>query len=296
MRWRPARRDDCAALAAVSRRSVRGRAPLSEPELFDQLFDAARGHGAHTHVLTDEEDRPRAALGWVSAGEQLFLSPLIAEEQRDAAALLERGRAAALAAGAAWIRGSAGAGEAAQRALAAAGYQRRFDFVDLASSVAALRSGPAAAAAPPASFSAMPLLAADREALLELHNRSFAGVPSSPPLSREDLDELCASPRLVAAASHVLVDEHGAQAAFLLCLTGPSAEVAVVEAVGVASRFRRRGLAARAIHLAAAALPAAGFTELRALIASTNTASLQLHQALGFGEKHRRQVWQLSLR
>ena len=74
---------------------------------------------------------------------------------------------------------------------------------------------------------------------------------------------------------------------------GPFAEV---DAVGVAPGHRGVGLGACMLAHALNVTANEGISELRALIASTNAASLALHRAAGFEELvvMRRGVWQLG--
>jgi len=70
---------------------------------------------------------------------------------------------------------------------------------------------------------------------------------------------------------------------------------AVIDAVAVMAGQRRSGLGAIMVEHALSAAADAGIPELRALIASNNTASLALHHAAGFVEVWRRDVWQREL-
>jgi L-amino acid N-acyltransferase YncA len=62
--------------------------------------------------------------------------------------------------------------------------------------------------------------------------------------------------------------------------------------IAVRDRWQRRGLADVMLRHMLAVASTAGVPEARALIASSNQASLRLHQRAGFSERARRAVWQ----
>ena len=79
-------------------------------------------------------------------------------------------------------------------------------------------------------------------------------------------------------ASFILVDQTGEYQAFLM-INGAS-----VDSVGVRNVWRGKELAGKLYSLASRELASQGKTEMRAMVASINTASMRLHQKLGFTE------------
>ena len=68
-----------------------------------------------------------------------------------------------------------------------------------------------------------------------------------------------------------------------------------VDEVGVDASLRGRGVAPALYHRAGEAMARSGVPRLRAMLASTNTATLRLHAKLGFQESARRTVFALDL-
>jgi ribosomal protein S18 acetylase RimI-like enzyme len=312
MSWsfRRVRREDAVRLSEIARATVTTAPLWTAAQFEEQLFNVAHGDGEQSWVCCDgdpgRQDRVLGVVGWVRGGESFFASPLCAERVEVAQALLDRVPAEARGSGARWIRCGGGRGSVTVTALASRGYAHQFDFVDLA-----LRLEPGESAAPaepraasgswsaglPAGFVAGPALAAEREPLRLLYNRAFEGAPNSLPLSPEMFAEELGSPRFFAPASFAVTAPSGDYAAFVFCVLDQddAGRYAIIEAVGVDAPCRRRGLAAVLERAAIAACRAAAIPEVRALVATSNVASFELHRALGFTEKHRRQIWQLDL-
>lgn len=264
--------------------------PLSPAGLASDLSDAARGHGAHVRVAVDA-GVVAGAVGWVHGPGVMFASPYIAPRGEVAAALLDVVLAEARRAEPAWIRTSTGSLASPRAAvLAAAGFVRRFDFVDYARPTAGASAGATPVGARVVAFADL-----DRARLLELYNHTFEGVPNALPLSSEQLDEQLDAPLTFAAGTAALVDDAGAYVGFLHAhrLRDAAGEHVTVEAVGVAPGWRGRGVGAHLIERLLAAADADGVPEARALIASINPPSIALHGRLGFVERFRRHVWEL---
>ncbi len=301
MSWsfRRARREDAAGLAEIAQATVTTSPVWTAAQFEEQLFNLAHGGGEHTWVCVagraGGDERVAGVVGWVKGGEAFFASPLCAESAEVAAALLERVPEEARGAGARWIRSSGGRGAVTTAALAALGYQHQFDFLDLSLALTGSESGSGSGL--PAGFGRIAATEAEREPLRLLYNRTFEGVPNTLPLTPEMFAEELESPRLFAPGSLVATAPDGRYAAFCICLTDrdDAGRYAIIEAVGVDAPWRRRGLAAAVERAALTACRDAAIPEVRALVATANAPSIELHRALGFAEKYRRQVWQLVL-
>lgn len=286
---------DLPALLALQHAEA-GTAPrLTLAELRTALQDAARGHGAQVRVA-HVGGLVVGAAGWVVGPGAMFATPFMTGAGPHARAAAERLlaelRAVQAAAGAPWIRTSTGDPSSARAAaLAAAGFTPQFEFLDLSR---ATTPAPAPTAPPP-DLHLVAAGALDRERLRALENETFADVPNALPMSAAQIDEALDEPGAFSAGTGALVDERGEYVAFLRAQRQADAdgvEHAVVDAVGVAAAARGRGLGRVLVERMLAAAAAAGIPRAGAIIASTNPASLALHQALGFTVRHRRQVWQ----
>jgi ribosomal protein S18 acetylase RimI-like enzyme len=117
----------------------------------------------------------------------------------------------------------------------------------------------------------------------------FRDVPNSPAVSAEMLAADWAEADW--SASRLLQDASGAYQAYLIVTPD-----AAVDAVGLAPGWRGQGLADALYAEAAAALHRRGVSRMHALVASSNRASMRLHQRLGFTEPQPRgAVWELAL-
>ena len=288
---RALRRDDVPILARLQRETAGSMAPIPEPALAALFYDEARGHGSHGIVAVDGAT-VRGATAWIAVAGEGYLAPLIAGDDDIAAALIDAGTAQVRTHGARWIRLSTSTdGCARSRAAEARGFGPVFDFIDLARPTAPVDVPDVA----PLVFT--PLPAVDRDALLALYNGTFEEVPSSPPMTRTSIDELLAAPALFAAASAAIVAPSGELVAFLVGLTfhDASGTTAIVDAVGVRAERRGQRLGRALVARLLAAAADAGIRQAIATIASTNTSSLRLHQALGFAPRWARRVWQRDL-
>jgi len=283
---RPLARDDLPALLAIQHATAGSGARWTADALETPLFDPAHDQGRRA-VVAERAGAIVGGAGWVEAGREMFGFPVVAADGDAAGRLVDHLVARACAIEAVSLRISAGDGEQAKAdALRAQGFAVIFDFVTLRRGVSPL---PAPSVAPVR----RPLASLDVAAYRDLHNETFATVPSSPPLDDDDVRHLLG--RHWPEGSGVWVDADGAPAGFVLAILGRDGDVAYVEddAIGVRAPWRRHGLATAMLAHMIDATRAAGLREVRALIASTNAGSLGLHLRVGFAEASRRSVWEL---
>ena len=171
-------------------------------------------------------------------------------------------------------------------AVAARGYARSIDFVAVGRPTAPPLAAPAVAASPRRGD------AIDRAAMHDLHERCFATIANTAPMSRADFDEYFTASTAWAPGTAAWHDADDRCVGFTIGVRAPDHRV--VEAIGVDPAWRGRGLGlAMLAELVAAA--AAEVAEVRAVIASTNGASLALHARAGFVEQARKELWDLAL-
>lgn len=285
-RLRRLTRADVPALLAIQHDRAGTAGRRSAASLAAELFDSARGHGDHVDVAVDGAE-VRGAVGRVLGGEAGFLAPVIAADLPTAEHLIAVGVAALLADGARTIRASTGELDGpVARALAAAGFAQVFELVDLvrASAPGAELPGPAI----------RPLAAVVPAAIRALHDRSIGGTPNALPLTDDDLAAARDGPTAFAPGSGVAVAADGAPVGLLFAASDRDERgaFATVEMVAVDPDHRRGGLARALIRRLLGAAHAHGLDEVRALVASTNVASLAAHRALGFVDLYRRTVFE----
>lgn len=250
-------------------------APHLVHTLAHDLQSPARAHGQNV-VMIWRAEQVAGCAAWVTLGIAAdgcaYGSPLIAADVEVATALIDILSEEVRAAGAQRLRISVRAGESAKReGLQRAGFSALFEFVNFS------RALPLAVAADlPAGLQAVSRDAIDWGKLHACYAETFAGVPNSPIPEQAALREewLAANPQ----ASLILADADGQYQAFVM-VDGCS-----VEGVGVRHAWRGRGLAEQLYRLAAAQLQSQNETEIRALVAAGNAASMRLHQKLGFSE------------
>jgi ribosomal protein S18 acetylase RimI-like enzyme len=250
-------------------------APHMVHTLAHDLQSPGRAHGQNVAMIWRAE-QVAGCVAWVTLGIAedgcAYGSPLIAADVEVATALIGIVSEEVRAAGAQRLRISVRAGENAKReGLQRAGFGALFEFVNFSHALPL-----AAAPGLPAGLHAVASDAIDWDKLHACYAETFAGVPNSPIPAVAALREewLAANPQ----ASLVLADASGEYQAFAL-VDGCS-----VEGVGVRHGWRGRGLAEQLYQLAAAQLAAQGKTEIQALVAAGNAASMRLHQKLGFSE------------
>jgi GNAT superfamily N-acetyltransferase len=279
---------DIDALVAVQRATAGTAAPATREQLAEQLTDPARGNGRNV-VVADRGGAAVGVAGWVEAGDRMFGAPVLAAEpavaDRLVGHLIERGRTI----GAVTLRIGAGDGEPAKLdALRRHGFAPVLDFVLVARSTAPL-------AAPALSLERRPLAAVAVAALRALENETFAGVDNAPPMSDAEVAHLV--DRSWPEASGAWIAADGALAGFAVALRSSDGARAYVEndSIGVRAPWRRRGLSTAMLAHMLDVARSAGVAEARALIASTNQASLALHARAGFAERSRRSMWERVL-
>ncbi|WP_211455119.1 GNAT family N-acetyltransferase [Collimonas antrihumi] len=261
--------------------------PQVRARLDHDLQDSARGHGRQA-ILAWRGDVVAGCAGWVTLGIAAdgcaYGSPVVAADVEVAESLIMAVSEKVRSSGARRLRISAHASEFAKHeALKAAGFTPLFEFASFA-----LRLPLANPSELPAGLHAVHFDQIDWSQMRACYAETFADVPNSPvPEINVIREEWSEGDR---QAGRILADETGEYQAFSL-ICGNS-----VEAVGVRSGWRGRNLAATLYHIAAAALTARGCSEMRALVASTNMASMRLHQKLGFSEiATRRTVYEIGL-
>jgi ribosomal protein S18 acetylase RimI-like enzyme len=288
---RPVTREDVAALVAIQHARAGTMNRRSHASLERELFDAAHGHGAHVEVAV-EGMAVRGAVGRVVGGDQGFLAPVIAATDAVAEALVLAGVGALRAAGARTVRASAGepAGPVA-RAYAAAGFVPVFEFIELARTSGWLDHDV------PRHLAIRPLDAVDREAVRVMHNLSIVGTPNALPMTAADVADAIDGPGTFGLGSSVVIGPAGAPYAVLFAGhdRDDRGEYASVEMVAVDPDRRGAGLARALVGRLVTVAHAAGIPEVRALIASTNVASMALHRRLEFTDLYRRTVYELEL-
>ena len=280
-------RADLDALRALQHATAGTGPRWSRAALEGQLTDPARDHGRRV-VVAERGGAIVGAAGWVEAPPQLFGAPVLAADRDAADVLVAHLIAHARSMSATSLRISATDGDAAKvAALAAAGFAALFDLLTLARSTEAL---PVAT-----TFRRRDLASLGVAALRDLHNETFAGVPNSPPLDDDDVQHVLA--RHWAEASGVWLDDGGEVAGFVIAVRDRDGEQDFVEddSIAVRAPWQRRGLGDAMLRHMLAVAAGDCVPEARALIASTNAASLRLHERAGFAERSRRTVWELVI-
>lgn len=251
---------------------------FSRAEWEDVLHGYAREHGAMIRVLR-KEGAIVGVVGLVTVAldrGEAFLSPFLAGDEA-AGAVMDELIGIADARGARWIRASVTAAEhVARQLLASRGFTPRLAFLDLELDLA----GRTFVEEPLPGLVPVPMDRAEPAAWALLHNAAFARVDNAPPLTVEQAaDDLSRLP----AGARLWRDDEGYAAFVVLTDDG------TVDAVAVRPDLQGRGLASKILRGAAAR---ATTPRLHSLVASTNAASLRLHERLGFVEVARRDVFQ----
>jgi GNAT superfamily N-acetyltransferase len=280
-------RRDVPALVAMQRAIVGPAVAWSAAALEEQLWDSNHGHGGQVMVAVDDGTIAGVA-GWVEVGREFFGSPVLARDDRAASLCVDELIARARTAGAAWIRIACADREDHKRAvLVARGFSVELHFVTMA--CAAEPSG----ATPPAGLVRVPLAAVTPEVMREVHDASMLEIDNSGPMSLDDARQLQA--RAWPDGSGVWFDGDRPASFLIMIRDREPIDHALIDQVGVAPRWRRRGIARALVDHAIDLAGRAGALEVRALIASSNRASLALHAAAGLREISRREILQLDL-
>lgn len=274
-------RADVSALLEIQRAT--NHVPLDATSLEAQLFDPARAGGANVRVAV-RDGVVAGVAGWVDAEGIQFGAPVYAPDRDSARALIEHVISHARRRNAAWLRIGCADREAEKRAaLDELGFQTKFYFV-------ILRAAATPREVPAIEFRHVPIKDVATEIVKELHDTTFAGVDNAPSLPLAEVRHL---------QDHAWPDASGVwfasevPAAFVHAIRRD--DVVDISDIGVAAKFRGRGLARALVERTLAAAAAAGAREVESLVASTNTASLALHRAAGFSERWRRSMLQLDL-
>jgi ribosomal protein S18 acetylase RimI-like enzyme len=262
----------------------------SEAALRSELYDAARGHGRQVVVAVRGRVISGCA-GWVAATPCWFGAPVIALDPTAASALIAHVVERARQHGAERVRVSASDAEPVKReALVAAGFVPRLDMATV------VRPASAAAAAPVA-LDRVPWAELDAAAWTASRNDSFVGVDNAPPESVDVIAEQLASPLTARDATAAWRDGLDRGYAALVRVerdVDDRGRFGAIAEIAVRPAWRGRGLAGAILDDALARLD--DVVEVRALIASTNLASLALHAGRGFVERARRTVYEVVTR
>ena len=284
--WRDA---DAEGVAALTHRFFAPDPPWTADVAIGELTADALGNGRQVRVAEADGEIVGVA-GWVVNAPWLYLWPLTGEDPAVVTSLLDAVVAAARAPGIERMRVSVRACEPGKRrALEPLGMTRTLDWVVVAREV----SDAPPPLEPPAGLRWITGSRIDRAALLEVYNGAFAEIPLAAPATPSDIDRMLDGPCAWPGGTWLLADPGGAGAAFLIGETAPDHHV--VEGIGTSAAWRRHGLGRVLLRRAMGALADAGGGELRAVIASTNEASLGLHIAEGFTEHSRKEVWEMAL-
>jgi ribosomal protein S18 acetylase RimI-like enzyme len=271
----------------MHRAIVGPRMAWSAAVLEAQLWDPNHGHGRQVVVAVDEGTIAGVA-GWVAIGREFFGSPMLARNDRAATLFVDELIARARAAGAAWIRIGCAHGEDHKRAaLIARGFSVQLDFVTMGCVVESRN------ATPPVGLVRVPLATVAPEVLREIHDASMLEIDNSGPMSLDDAKHQQA--RAWPDGSGVWFDGNRPAGFLIMIRDSEPIDHALIDQVGVAPSWRRRGIARALVDRAIDFAGRAGAVEVRALIASNNRASLALHAAAGLREISRREMLQLNL-
>jgi len=288
---RPLREADLPALLALQHGFAGSGPRWSIEELRGQLHDVARDGGRRVVVAARGDDVAGAA-GWVEAAPTLFGAPVLAGDDEAAAALVAALVGQARAIDARQLRISVtDADLPKRRALEAVGAAAIFDFVTV---VRPVRPGDGARWA--GAHRRVDHADLDVARFTDVLNDTFEGVPNAPPASLDEVGGQLAAPLCDRVATAAWADDGGRYVACLQVSRDQDerGRFATIDAVGVRAELRGRGLAGALVDDALARV-AAEVVELRALIASTNTASLALFASRGCLERSRRTVYELGL-
>lgn len=283
---RPFTAADAPAVAALSARYFAPDPAWTAEVARAELTKDALGGGGHV-VVAERAGAVVGVGGFVQAPPWLYLWPLAAADELAAGALLDAVVAAGRAPGVTTARVSTRTVEPHKRAaVVARGYQRSIDFLYLARAPGALRT-------PPLPVTVRRGAAIDRAGAHALQNLAFAEIANTSPITRADFDAGLASPTAWTTATSSWHAADGRCVGFLLGVREP--DHGVIDAVGVDPGWRGRGLGRAMVADLLAIAAAEGVPEVRAVIASTNAASLALHQRAGFVERARKELWDLAV-
>jgi ribosomal protein S18 acetylase RimI-like enzyme len=279
---------DAAALRAIYNRCVApnpGWTAAEAPGLWTQV-----AQGDRTRVAV-RDGRVVGAVGTVLAPPWMYIWPLVTDDDEAARALLEAALASRTADVARSRVGVRAGEEAKRRALVARGFEVSIQFHEL---VHDLGAAPDVAAPPGLRLHTGGAI--EREPLRELHDLTFAEIDNTAPLDPADLAAMLDGPTAWPEATAVWAAPGGALAGFVIGLRGEDdrGRFGILEAIGVAPAARGQGLARAMAEWLLAQARLAGMAEVRSVVAGSNAASLALHRAIGFGERERKQMYDLT--
>lgn len=278
------------ALLALQRALAPAHRRWREADARAELCDVGRAFGRQVLVAYRGEDAA-AFAGWVTLAVPedgtCYVAPLIGADPEALRPLLAHVIDIARQSGAKRMRVSAWPEEGGKaRALEEAGFVIGYHIVRLVRRLDdAARDGP-----PVAGLVRVPLDEADPEGFRRLHDGAFRGVPNSASMTREMAEEALRDPRLWREGTQLWIDEGGVYRAFATVHTD-----GLLDAIGVDPALQGRGVGLALLHVLFREAAARGLPELRCDVASTNAASLRLHEKAGFVEAERRSVFERAL-
>ena len=282
---RPYHPDDAAAVAALSHRYFAPDPPWTPEVAAATLAIDALGGGRHVQVAT-RGDRVVGVCGYVRGAPWLYLWPLAADDDEAAGALFDAALAAAASPDLTRVKVSVRPCEPGKRAaLLARGLAPTMAFVLVRRAAAP----PVVVPAPGPGLRRVDAPDLDRAAAHDLHDRAFAEVDNTAPMTAADFAAYLDGPTAWPAATAAWVDADGAMLGLVIGARGDGE--GVLEAIAVAPEARGRGLGLAMVAHVVAAAAAAGLPSVSAMIASTNPASLALHARARFVEQVRKDVW-----
>ncbi|MBV8659888.1 MAG: GNAT family N-acetyltransferase [Burkholderiales bacterium] len=276
-----------AALPALQAIADRIFAPWPAPRLAQDLTDLARARGDQV-VVACRDGQPIGCAGWVTLGIAqsgcLYGAPVISDDTAALDALIAYLITTASQLGASQLSIGCRAGEDAKRTvLASFGFTQSFEWLHFAKQTAETEAADFARLG----LQTVPIDDLDWSAVHSLYAETFQNVPNAPIPSVEAMKAEWIPCNWDAGC--VLADASGRYRAFML-IDGDE-----VSAVGIDPSLRGQGIADQLYRRAGFALHGAGTGTLRALVASSNHASVRLHQRFGFTEeKPRGEVLVLS--
>lgn len=261
--------------------------PAEPDSLAHDLTDAARGFGSQV-IVAMEDAVPCGVAGWVTFGVEaegiLYGVPVLARTEAAAKLLLCHVIEQARALGARQVRVSHFPGEDAKaEALSGLGFKPLLDMLSMERSSRDLPAVPL-----PSGLEQVPFEAIDWARFAALFNTVFAEVPNAPPLDAEAKRQEWAI--MDREASSLWQDASGQYRAWI----GVHPD-GYVDEIGVDASLRGQNIAVALYRRVAEVLVPRGVSRLTTLLASTNLATLRLHEKLGFQEYSRRTVHALEL-
>lgn len=279
---------DAERVAALTHRFFPPDPPWTPESAREELHADALGNARQVRVA-ERDGEVVGIAGWVAEPPWVYLWPLTAVDGGVVDGLVDAVLAAAAAPGIDRVRVSVRDTEPHKAAaLAARGMRHTLDWIVMRRDVRDAAELPA-----PDGLRWVPGHRIDRAALLATYNAAFAEIPLTAPATPGDLDRMLDGASAWPEGTWALTGPGGAVEGFLIGEAYP--DHWVVEGIGTSRAWRRRGLGRVLLRRAMSALAASGGGDLRAVIASTNAASLGLHASEGFTEHARKAVWEMPL-